>query len=243
MHRVIAQDARTPQQYQHIVWLWVELSALLKLPITDEAQADRRIGVSITILQQVIIGLEYMGPMTEEYIRKLFHYGEQALRILASTLSKRHSGRKIDFSIAAQGPDQPKQSKSMKDKRAIRRLYIQTQVWHLAQLDPGDAHRLAYAVGAIGLCSGDAIVIRQEGDGSKVKLPQIGKVDGKVDERWEAEVWAFVTCALAGMAQCLGHRFMRWPVEIAGQIVPGTGQKKEVLEDWEAVEDAMAAFK
>ncbi|TKA67756.1 hypothetical protein B0A55_08439, partial [Friedmanniomyces simplex] len=56
------------------------------------------------------------------------------------------------------------------------------------------------------------------------------------DKQWEAEMQFYAIKSLQAAAQCFGHKFMRWPVEIRSEKVPGTGvHTGELLDDWVAV--------
>jgi len=230
------EGARTEKQSVHARSLWRHFSLLLKTP---EAAADVRLLSAFELLNKVICGIEQLGPMTEDYLRKLFHYGQQALVIIEAVVGQRYGGRKINFApLAALEPAKTK-SKSQKDKRAIRRALILGQCNYLLNLANDDVERMEVAFTILRVCSGDVMEIKPKGE-AKVRLPKIGTLKGgKIDKNWEVEMHHYCSYAVMALGQCLGHRFMRWPVEIQGQVVPETGDgKKELLKDWVAVEDS-----
>lgn len=230
MTQSIKQHARTSEQVQHISDLWLNLTVLLETPVDD---VDRRIGLAFGLLKRVIVGLERLGPITEEYIRKAFNYGEQALKSLAAMIEYWHGGREVDFAGMVRSPLQ--KSKSLKDKRQSRRVLIERELNEMSAIKRYDARRLDVGYVVLCACASHVPMVINYEDRSRVKLP--GVAPG--DELWEEEMFRCSAYALMGVAQCLGFRFMRSAVEIKGQVVPGTGLEGNggVLEDWEAVED------
>jgi len=228
--------ARTAEQTLYARDLWMKLTALVGM---DIGAFSVRVHAALTLLKKVLCGIERLGPMTEEYLRKLFRYGEQAIRIFEVTLSHKYGGRKINFGKLVAGTAPEVKSMSMKDKRPFRRTLILSHVHCLFNLEIDDSDRVEVASALVlQMCSNDAMVLPRSA-GERIKLPEIGKLKGgKVDNGWEAEMHHFCSYGVMAVAQCLGHRFMRWPVEVQDQIVPMTGdEKREVLRDWQAVED------
>ncbi|KAK5119572.1 hypothetical protein LTR85_007400 [Meristemomyces frigidus] len=252
--RTIKQHARTSDQIEFIAGLWFHLSHLLNSPSKDKTDTNHRIGLAINLLRKVIHAMGCLGPMTEEYVRSLFHYGEQALRILEAALGQQYGGREVvwEHLVIREGrngdggeeglqrmhlnlPPDTTLSKSLKAKRPQRRAHIHAHLSAIFARPTDDLERLDMALTALTLCAGKELTVVKEESGNQVKLPEIERGD----ERWEAEMWCYAMMAVMGMAQCLGQRFMRWPVEVRGQVVPGTGVVVgEALGDWRAIEDA-----
>ncbi|EMC93691.1 hypothetical protein BAUCODRAFT_150966 [Baudoinia panamericana UAMH 10762] len=216
-----------------------------------------RTDTAFRLLEAVVKGIEYLGPMTEEYLTRLFSVGEQTLRFLELTIGKRYGGRVVDFAALELGHGNMSTT-SQKDQRHLRRNVINSCLRTLDALAMGDSHRVSEAKDVVAMCAGTALEVRVAGNGTwnlpaintnikdKVKVKVKGRPRGKgkrrdsaeaEKEKWDAEMWYDCMCALRAAAQCLGHRYMRWEVEIRGQIVPGTGVVKgEVLEEWRAAD-------
>ena len=228
--------ARSRLQADHAGVLWYDLTLLVTTPID---QVETRIDIAFTVLRRVLAGIEHLGAMEADYLRKLFTYGVQALRVLERTLARRFSiggkvARSVDFVTMAKGFPSDKKSKSMKNRRGLRREVAMIELQNLFGLEPDDLRRCDQAYEAMRTCVGVAFSYKKHG--ALVKAPELCRSN---DEKWEAEMWHFSVMALVGVARCLSKRLMMWEVEICGQVVPGTGWdgKEETFEDWRAVEE------
>ncbi|KAF2774376.1 hypothetical protein EJ03DRAFT_5633 [Teratosphaeria nubilosa] len=236
------EDGRNANQRDVLLKLWQLFEKSLRT--TNLAE---KLEIAISMLAEVLTRLEEMGGMTADFLRRLFTYGVHGLKILEAALGLLHGGRELDMPNVMRESGVfvvPYTSKSSKNKKGVRRSILMGHFQAMLQFPVDDRRRYIMALGIFQLCNNKAMQARMEG-GQTIDLPEIKthKTDtgGKrveVDPRWEDEMWFFVCGAICTLAVSMGHKFMRWPVEIRGQRVPGTGDEKpELLEDWKAVEE------
>ncbi|KAH9845124.1 hypothetical protein Tdes44962_MAKER06843 [Teratosphaeria destructans] len=236
------KDGRNAVQRDVLLVLWQLFEQGMRTTNLDD-----KLDLAIRMLWNVLTRLGELGGMTEDFLRKLFMYGVHGLRMLESTLGLLHGGRKLHMPNVMRESGVfiiPFKSRSSKNKKAVRRGILVGHLEAMLECPLDDNSRYLMALGIFQLCDNKSMQARMEG-GSTIDLPEIethktgtGGKRVEVDPRWEDEMWSFVCCAICGLAVSLGHKFMRWPVEIRGQVVPGTGDdKEELLEDWKAVEE------
>ncbi|KAK3645644.1 hypothetical protein LTR22_014607 [Elasticomyces elasticus] len=212
-----------------------DLTTLFGIP---EEDYDTRIQHGFLLLRLIVTGLEHetLGPMSEAFVRKMFSMGEQAIRHLEGAINRRHGqGKAIDFTKFREGWEAygGKRTTSQKEKRLLRHHIVVVSVQTAFAAPVDGPRRIEEAMDAVRWCAGDARNVRVMNAGSW-KLPQVNRKD----DRWEEEMHFYAVKSLQAAAQVLGHRYMRWPVMIRDQVVPGTGTRTgSVLEDWKAIDE------
>ncbi|KAK0365282.1 hypothetical protein LTR91_017324 [Friedmanniomyces endolithicus] len=213
------------------------LTTLLRLPDHDH---ESRLRGGFTLLGYIANSLEdpRVGAMREEFLRKLFGMGEQILRFLEAAINRRHGsgGKKV---IAVGGLAEGfreyggKRTMTQVGQRHMRHYAVVASAQTAFGLPIEEGRRIAEACDVALLCAGVVMQVRLPGLITWY-LPEIARQD----RRWEAEMQYYAIKGLQAAAQCFGHKFMRWPVEIRDQQVPGTGvQTGEVLDDWVAIDE------
>ncbi|KAK0290410.1 hypothetical protein LTR91_011234 [Friedmanniomyces endolithicus] len=211
------------------------LTTLLRLPEQDH---EARLRGGFTLLLYIAKSLEdpHVGAMREGFLRKLFGMGEQVLRFLEAAIGRRHGGGKkvvgvggLEEGWMAYGG---RRTVTQVGRRHMRHYAVVASAQTAFGLPVGEGRRIGEACDVALLCAGVAMQVQVPGLITWF-LPAIGRQD----RRWEAEMQYYAIKGLQAAAQCFGHRFMRWPVEICGQQVPGTGvQRGEILGDWVAID-------
>ena len=110
----------------------------------------------------------------------------------------------------------------------IRRHYLLHEIRLLNAMADDDIGRVRQGHHVLSLSAGMPFILVMEGGGEH-EVPQlVGTSSEFMAEMFDASMMAVI-----GMAGCLSARYMEWPVEIRGQVVPGTGREPpEVLRDW-----------
>jgi hypothetical protein len=229
------------KQAFHMLELHKALAQLLAHPRTEYRDIA---AIAIHILITILENLETIGPMSEEYMRKLFSMGEQALRYLVASESRRYGGRKVDFAaLDAEGEGYSgKRTTSQKDKKHMRRHVLYAAQGELFGRPADSIERLREVPALLQMCAGWEGQVKCYGLGSvvlptpktKTKTERVTKTKGsKRDEKWEDEMHFVAMKALQALGQTLSERFMCWPVEIDGKVVAGTGRVTgEVIKGW-----------
>jgi len=222
------------KQIQFMITMHNELTAVLKHPTDDVDEYSAFIRQAFSFLLNIVAAPVHLGGMTKELLRQLFGMGEQTLTALEVAISRWHGVSKtVHFKeLPAQYPHH-KILTTHKERRHLRRDVICMSLRTVEHVAMEDTRRINEALDVVVLCGGARMTMMGQNGGSW-KLPALVGVQ---DPRWQAEMYHYAMRALQGAAQCLGYRYIRWPVTIKGQVVPGTGVVKgEVLKDWQAVE-------
>ncbi|KAK5725028.1 hypothetical protein LTR17_013319 [Elasticomyces elasticus] len=238
----LAKSFDHARSFTQITWAMQAHKNLTELFAIPEDEYDARIRVGFHILVLIVVGLEdaTLGALNENFMRKMFSMGEQVIRHLEGAINRRHGqGKAIDFANFREGWEAygGKRSTSQKEKRHLRHdvVVVSVQAAFAAPID--GRQRILEAMDAVTWCAGDARNVRVINSG-RWCMPKVNPKVNRKDDRWEEEMHFYAMKSLQAAAQVLGHRYMRWPVKIRDQVVPGTGTRTgTVLEDWEAIDE------
>lgn len=180
----VTANARTPFQQALAATLWNQMRHLLG---TRENDFNTRTIISVDVVSRVIRSLERRELMSENYLRRLFTFGERALDVLADTLGTRFAAivpasrgqlarreaRRIHFTVHARNQGGPEvKSTSEKEKMQLRRVTINGLPVELDQMEVDDRKCVQVALNLSDFCHGVA-TYGTTPRGLNINLPEI----------------------------------------------------------------------
>lgn len=140
--------AKTWDQMSFMAQLHHHMTAILRISNDDEHYHERIIQ-GFLLVSNIITAIEHLGPLSTEYLRKLFTLGEQGLRYLDASITTRY-GAKLDFAEIAEQDEYPgKTNKSQKGKRHMRRGVARASLGHASELPIDSIERVYEAKDAV----------------------------------------------------------------------------------------------
>jgi hypothetical protein len=222
------------EQRQILFTNWYHIAFLMRLPASDHA---RRISVATGIVARVLLDIEReeVGPMTLEYLHTLFHYGEEALRMLLEALQARHGGREVDLHLAA-----PIMAISLEPRLlqaySARRTSIMTTLHGVAHASKEESYTSRLHACAqillVGVNSESPVEFTTT-EGVTVYCAPLNSED--VSSTFEDELWCYAQSAVKLLGLWLSRRYFHWPVEIKGWALCIAGDEEVHLKQWQYI--------